>query len=137
MKANIFYYHFDYISIGLFCRHIDLSISNFDEESLGQTSWNGTLIVGENTSSPLEATVSLAFYTDSRGEYDLKYQNEDHYNYSIIEYSLDNKLLTIKKNTLISGYWLVVRRTKTEMVLENGSDANPDLKKTIRLERAD
>lgn len=111
-------------------------ILKLDAESLKQTSWGGQHIEsyngGENV---LYSEAGIIFYTTETGQYDLKYETDLEPSITKFEYFVDGKLLFIKKNISLGGYWMLVEKSKDKMVLEQSSGGEYSYKATLVLER--
>jgi hypothetical protein len=114
----------------------DNDILKLDAESLKQTSWSGQLIESYNGGEHvLYSEVGIIFYTTETGQYDLKYETDIEPSITEFEYFVDGKLLFIKKNISLGGYWLLVEKSKDRMVLEQSSGGDYSYKATLILER--
>ena len=110
---------------------------NFDAESLKQTSWGGAMVESYiGGKSIRKSEVGIIFYTAETGQYDIKGQ-EDTYLREItsFEYFVDGKMFFIKGEESLSGYWLLIEKSKNRIVLEQSSGGDYSYKATLVLTR--
>ena len=111
-------------------------ILDLNAESLKQTSWSGQLTEsyngGENV---LYSEVGFIFYTTETGQFDLKYETDLEPSITKFDYHVDGKLLFIKKNIILGGYWLLLEKSNNRMILEQSSGGKYSYKATLVLER--
>lgn len=85
-------------------------------DTLKQTQWSGTLYRDGKIFE-----VGLVFYTDTEGQYSLKYLEPTPYEKPFI-YLVDGKLLVLDTGDPdMTGNWLLAKRTKKTMTLELGT----------------
>lgn len=65
--------------------------------------------------------VGIIFHTNERGQYDIKYETNVGPSVTEFEYYVDGKFLFIKNYRALSGYWLLIEKSKNKMVLEKSS----------------
>lgn len=107
----------------------------FDSESLRQTSWQGTLSESYNGGETIKKSdVGFIFYTASEGQYDIKYKDADPAR-TQFSYSIEGKMLLIKPNIELKGYWLLIEKNKDKLVLEQSSGGEYSYKATLTLNR--
>ena len=79
--------------------------------------------------------MGIIFYTNETGQYDLKYETDIEPSITKFEYFVDGKFLFIKNNISLGGYWILVKKEKDNMVLEQSSGGDYSYKATLVLER--
>ncbi len=111
-------------------------ILDLNAESLKQTSWSGQLIESYNEGENVHySDVGFIFYTTETGQFDLKYETDLEPSITKFDYHVDGKLLFIKKNITLGGYWLLLEKSNNRMILEQSSGGKYSYKATLVLER--
>lgn len=110
---------------------------NLDVESLKQTSWGGSMVQSYiGGESIRKSEVGIIFYTTENGQYDIKGEGNIDPEITRFEYSVDDKMLFIKGNGSLKGYWLLIEKSKNRIVLEQSSGGDYSYKATLTLARA-
>ena len=117
------------------CKDNEDTNLTLDAESLKQTSWSGTRIQTYNGGEDIiESSIGIIFYTTKSGEYDIKSESGSDSEY--FEYFVEGKMLFIKENVRLKGYWLVIEKNKNKMVLERSTGGDYSYKDTLVLNRS-
>ena len=113
------------------CSHED---DNFNNE-LYQTQWKGTLEIPIN-STYKKCNITISFLTTSGGEYSAEDFNSfvGFSSYSIFNYSIDNKIITISGgyDNGLYGEWWIVKSSKNTLVLKRNPNTQNESTLTIK-----
>ncbi len=89
--------------------------------NLEQTNWGGKMIT-TTINEVLEYSVGVSFYTSDSGFYDLLPINkEDPMIKNNFSYCINEKLLYIKGNPFLKGYWFILEYDNDILILEQGT----------------
>lgn len=112
-------------------------------ESLSQTRWEGTYEkgYGADLKDKSVGRVGFFFTSPTTGDYSLLWVGEEYSENSkdaenkSFEYSINDKIVTIRGGGYISGVWLVVHYDGDTIVLEYGTGGEGSLQARLILER--
>ena len=112
------------------------TILRLDAEELKQTSWYGKLKESsENGDNASYWDVGMIFYTTKNGKYDIKRVENDSQIINNFEYSVDEKMLIIKRDIYLSGNWLLIEKSKDKMVFEQSTGGEYSYTSTLVLNK--
>ncbi len=92
---------------------------NLSLKMLSQTVWQGSYVKYENSNVTYECNVNLFFKSESKVE--STETMGEFYNKYIVNYTADNKMLSIEVNSVspqLSGDWLVTESTRDKIVFQ-------------------
>lgn len=121
----------------LSCEDNNKDVLNLDADMLKQTSWSGKLIESYNAGKEIHySDFGIIFHTTNNGQFDLKRETDIEPRITRFEYTVEGKILFFKGNIELSGYWLLIEKSKDKMVLEQSSGGEYSYKATLVLTRS-
>lgn len=85
----------------------------------------------ESVSSSIKT--GIFFISENEGRYSLKWETIDQSTEGTFEYTINEKVLTIKNGTKLNGHWLLIQFDKNKMVLEKGASGESAYKGILTL----